>query len=40
MPRRPMDEPGRVYGGGYKWLPVLIILLAAVMVWLLFGQKA
>ncbi|MDN6887045.1 hypothetical protein QMO14_26030 [Variovorax sp. CAN2819] len=40
MPRRPVQEPGRVHDGGYKWLPVLIVLLAAVMAWLLFGQKA
>lgn len=40
MPRRPMDEPGRVHDSGYKWLPVLIVLLAAIMVWLLFGPKA
>ncbi|SEL51842.1 hypothetical protein SAMN05518845_10863 [Variovorax sp. YR750] len=40
MPRRPMAEPGRVQGDGYKWLPILIILLAAVLVWLLFGGKA
>ena len=40
MPRRPMVEPGRVQGAGYKWLPTLIIPLAAIMVWLLFGGKA
>ncbi|WP_295986808.1 hypothetical protein [uncultured Variovorax sp.] len=38
MPRRPIDEPGRVHDGSYKWLPVLVILLAAVIAWLLFGQ--
>ncbi|SEK06827.1 Ribosomal protein L7/L12 C-terminal domain [Variovorax sp. OK605] len=37
MPRRPMDEPGRVHGGGYKWLPAVIVVLAALMVWLYFG---
>ncbi|MGJ7533732.1 MULTISPECIES: hypothetical protein [unclassified Variovorax] len=40
MPRRPMDEPGRVHGDGYKWLPALIIVLAAVMAWLLIAGKA
>jgi ribosomal protein L7/L12 len=39
MPRRPMEEPGRVDDGGYKWLPVIIILLAALMGWLYFGGE-
>lgn len=37
MPRRPMDEPGRVQGSGYKWLPVVIVVLAVLMAWLYFG---
>jgi hypothetical protein len=40
MPRRQMEEPGRVHGDGYKWLPALIIVLAAVMAWLLIAGKA
>ncbi|MGJ7488695.1 hypothetical protein ACSFA2_25775, partial [Variovorax sp. LT2P21] len=40
MPRRPMDEPGRVHGDGYKWLAALIIVLAAVMPRFLFAGKA
>jgi ribosomal protein L7/L12 len=39
MPRGLIDAPGRVHSAGYKWLPALTILLAAVLVWLLFGQK-
>ncbi len=39
MPRRPMDEPGRVQGSGYKWLPVVIVVLAALMAWLYFGGE-
>lgn len=38
MPPRPMDEPGRVQGSGYKWLPVVIVVLAALMAWLYFGR--
>jgi ribosomal protein L7/L12 len=39
MPRRPMDEPGRVQGSGYKWLPLVIVVLAALMAWLYFGRE-
>lgn len=35
--RDPMAEPGRVNGGAYKWMPVLIVLLVVAMVWLYFG---
>jgi hypothetical protein len=38
MPRNPMAEPGRVLQGGYKWLPVVIVVLAAVLAWLYFGE--
>jgi len=40
MPRRPVSQPGRVYAGEYKWLPALIVVMAAFMVWLYFGGKA
>ncbi|MGJ7524480.1 hypothetical protein [Variovorax sp. GB1P17] len=39
MPRNPMAEPGRVQPGGYKWLPVAIVLLVVAMAWLYFGGK-
>lgn len=39
MPHRPTDEPGRVQGSGYKWLPVVIVVLAALVVWLYFGRE-
>jgi ribosomal protein L7/L12 len=39
MPRSSMDEPGRVQGNGYKWLPVVIVVLAALMVWMYFGKE-
>ncbi|MDM0006136.1 hypothetical protein QTI51_11190 [Variovorax sp. J22G73] len=39
MPRRHVEEPGRVQGSGYKWLPVVIVVLAALMVWLYFGGE-
>lgn len=36
----PMLEPGRVSGGGFKWLPFLIILLLAVLAWVFLGKGA
>jgi ribosomal protein L7/L12 len=39
IPRHPMAEPGRVQPGSYSWLPVVIILLAAVVAWMYFGTK-
>ncbi|CAA2106260.1 hypothetical protein [Variovorax paradoxus] len=39
MPRRSMEEPGRVHGGGYKWLPMVIVVLVALMVWMYFGGE-
>jgi hypothetical protein len=35
-----MNEPGREHGGGYRWLPALIIAMAALMIWLYFGRGA
>ncbi|MCY1205531.1 50S ribosomal protein L7/L12 [compost metagenome] len=29
----PMAEPGRVTSGGFKWLPVIVVLLIAVAAW-------
>lgn len=29
----PMAEPGRVTGGGFKWLPVIVVLLIAAAAW-------
>lgn len=29
----PMAEPGRVSGGGFKWLPVIVALLIAAAAW-------
>jgi hypothetical protein len=40
MPSHPMAEPGRVPEGGYKWLPVVIVLLVVALAWLYFGGKA
>lgn len=40
MPRRPVHQPGRVDADEYKWLPALIVVMAALMVWLYFGGKA
>ena len=40
MPRCSMNEPGREHGGGYRWLPALIIAMAALMIWLYFGRGA
>ncbi len=36
----PMLEPGRVSGGGFKWLPFLIIVLLAVLAWVFLGKRA
>jgi len=29
----PMAEPGRVSGGGFEWLPVIVVLLIAAVAW-------
>lgn len=29
----PMAEPGRVTGGGFRWLPVIVVLLIAAAAW-------
>lgn len=36
----PMAEPGRVQGGGLKWLPVVIVVLLAALAWLYFRGGA
>lgn len=32
-PANPMAEPGRVSGGGFKWLPLVVVLLLAALAW-------
>lgn len=39
MPTRHVEEPGKVQGGGYRWLPMVIVVLAALMAWLYFGGE-
>lgn len=36
----PMLEPGRVSGGGFKWLPFMVILLLAVLAWVFLRKGA
>jgi ribosomal protein L7/L12 len=36
MPTHPMAEPGRVPQGGFKWLPIVIVLLVVALAWLYF----
>ncbi len=39
MPRRHVEEPGRVQGGSYKWLPMVVAVLLALMAWMYFGGE-
>ena len=36
----PMLEPGRVSSSGFKWLPVAIVVLLAVLAWFYLGKGA
>ncbi|MDH6165255.1 ribosomal protein L7/L12 [Variovorax boronicumulans] len=40
MPTNPMAEPGRVPQGGFKWLPIVIVVLVVVLAWLYFTKGA
>ncbi|KIQ27873.1 ribosomal protein L7/L12 [Variovorax paradoxus] len=40
IPTNPMAEPGRVPQGGFKWLPVVLVLLVAALAWLYFVKGA
>jgi ribosomal protein L7/L12 len=39
IPTNPMAEPGRVPQGGFKWLPIVVVLLVVALAWLYFGGK-
>jgi len=39
LPTHPMAEPGRVSGGGNKWLPIVVVVLIVALAWLYFGAK-
>jgi ribosomal protein L7/L12 len=36
IPTNPMAEPGRVAQGGFKWLPIVLVILVAALAWLYF----
>jgi hypothetical protein len=40
IPTNPMAEPGRVPQGGFKWLPIVIVVLVVVLAWLYFVKGA
>ena len=40
LPTNPMAEPGRVAGGGNKWVPIVLVLLLVALAWIYFGKGA
>ncbi|MET3494524.1 hypothetical protein [Variovorax boronicumulans] len=40
LPTNPMAEPGRVAGGGNKWVPIVLVLLLVALAWIYFAKGA